>query len=338
MHRLVEEAGSRSVAEILGEFDHEVEAAPAGSRYPAIADAVPGWVIEEKRNTLEGWLRRYGGPEGPLPSPEQQGAAFAAGHERPLRGEEKWLESLDLRLGGKADLIRDAGGGVVEIVDFKSGAVKDPDGQLKWSYQLQLQAYGLMLLESEPDIELRLVVDNGREHRVDSTHDALLSAKSEITERLRGLPPAGEVATAGLAQPGEACWGCPIRPSCSVYQDQAPTWWSGGDGPSMLPNDTWGEVTSVENLGDRMELYLRDDAGRLVRIQGLGRDRLDSELPESGDHVWLFDLMAVPSRRIGYSGERLHPRSMRDQPHPLDQRAFRSWTTEVFLLKSAEAK
>ena len=71
----------------------------------------------------------------------------------------------------------------------------------------------------------------------------------------------------------------------------------GSSNPSnidRLSNDVWG--TALEVLGEgRVDVVLRDDAGRRVRIDGLG-DRHGITPWFAGKRVWLFGLEATAQR------------------------------------------
>jgi RecB family exonuclease len=168
------------------------------------------------------------------------------GGPRPVAGAEIGLASVTLQLRGKADRIRQLGPRVFEVRDFKTGATLDDQGEIKGGIALQLQAYGLMLLERRPGAEVRLVVDDGEEREVPFDAEARRIARDMLRGILDDMPPAGPTPAEELAVPGKSCWGCPIRHVCPAYCANAPAWWKQYPaGVERLSNDIWGMVLEV---------------------------------------------------------------------------------------------
>jgi RecB family exonuclease len=250
----------------------------------------------------------------------------AAGLGR-LAGAEIGLESVTLRLRGKADRVRQIGSRVFEVRDFKTGMTLDVQGEIKAEIALQLQAYGLMLLERRPRAEVRLVVDDGEEREVPFDAESREKARDVLKGIVDAMPPAGPARADELATPGRSCWGCPIRHVCPAYRAHAAAWWKQYPaGVERLSNDTWGTVLEV--LGEnRIDVLLRDDAGRRVRVDGLeARHGLTRALV--GKRVWFFGLEATGATR-GFDGTRFHPRSFHELPR--DRLERRAWVLQVFL-------
>lgn len=256
-------------------------------------------------------------------------AATAGQGSSRLTGPEVGFQSPTLRLRGKADSVRQLGSREFEVRDFKTGVVLDERGEVKSEIELQLWAYAFMLLERRPGCHVRLVVDDGAEREVAFDADARARAKRVLDELLKGMPPAGPSTSGELAVPGKGCWGCQVRHVCPAYLAAAPQWWQQyPDGVDRLSNDVWGTVLDVIGEG-RVDVVLRDAAGRRVRIDGLDpRHGLTSVLV--GKRVWFFGLEATGATR-GFDGGRFHPRSFHELPR--DRMERRAWALHVFVEK-----
>jgi hypothetical protein len=252
-------------------------------------------------------------------SPRLEGAPRVLGAEVPL-------ESRSLRLRGKADRIRQLRPRLFEVRDFKTGATLDEDGQIKAEIALQLRAYGLLLLERLPEVEIRLVVDDGVERELSFDAHDRQAAKAALERITNSMPPFGRAPSAGLTHAGSACWGCSVRHVCSEYRSRAPSWWR--EYPAeieRLSYDVWGTVIDVFGAGP-VDVVLRDDAGRRVRI-----DRIDERHSVSasaiGRRLWFFGLEASGVSR-GFDGTRYHPRCFHELPR--DRLERRAWSMQVF--------
>ena len=124
-----------------------------------------------------------------------------------MTGVEVPLSSSALRLRGRADRIRRVEANTYEICDYKSGTVLDEDGAVKDSIALQLRAYGLMFLESQPRAKLLLVVDIGKELLVPFDDAAREQAQARIEGLISALPTAGNRPMNEITKPGADCLG-----------------------------------------------------------------------------------------------------------------------------------
>ncbi|KYG06935.1 hypothetical protein BE21_31965 [Sorangium cellulosum] len=214
-----------------------------------------------------------------------------------------------------------------EVRDFKTGATLDGRGEVKEEIALQLRAYGLMLLERRPGADVRLVVDDGEEREIPFDTEARRVATDVLRRIADAMPRPGVARTEELAAPGKSCWGCPIRHVCPAYRASAPDWWKQYPaGIERLSNDVWGTVLEVLGEG-RVDVILRDDARRRVRIDGLDpRHGITSRLV--GNRIWFFGLEATGATR-GFDGTRFHPRSFHELPR--DRLERRAWALHVFL-------
>jgi hypothetical protein len=263
--------------------------------------------------------------------PRRTGAAAGAAirWDVPL-GPERRLSSDRLRLGGQADRVRALGAHSYEIRDYKSGNAVDNDGEVKPAIQIQLRAYGLLVLELDPKASVRLVVDDGGERDVAFDATAQAQAREEILDIVARVPPPGTVDARDLARPGAGCHGCPIRHVCPAYREAAPAWWrSIPSDVQRVPDDIWGTLTEVLSNPEtlRVDLLLADVAGRRVRIDGLDARHDAAGIP-TRSRVWLFGLQAT-GRPRGYDGKRFHPRVFHELPRDAHER--RAWSTILFV-------
>ena len=241
-------------------------------------------------------------------------------------GVERKLESRRLRIRGRADEIRRTGTNSFEVRDYKTGGVVDAEGIVRESIALQLQAYGLMLLDMIPTAQVRLVVDDGSERDVafDAAHRSAAEAHVEsITSRL----PIGSVTAVDVATPGPGCWQCSIRHVCTAYLALAPVWWSSYPDDHSIPLDVWGTVTEIRD-GSRRDILLEDDAGRRTLVRGVSdRHSIDSDAGSIGRRLWFFGLESRGPRR-GFDGRRYQPRAFHELPR--DGLERRAWMLQVF--------
>lgn len=246
-----------------------------------------------------------------------------------LTGAEVFLKSDVLRLRGKADRIRSRGPGKFEIRDYKTGSVLDDSGHVSAHIAIQLKAYGVMLAERLPDAEIALVVDDGSEREVPFGEDDRNLARHQLEEFAKGLPKQGAADPEQYASPGNDCFYCDARLSCSAYRRAAPGWWREyPDGLSRAPNDVAGQVTKVSLHSGSYELSILDMAGRHVQVRGIDHRHgcLDGIERRT---VWFFNLETVgPSR--DFRGKSFHPQVY----HELAQsgRDRRAWKTELFVV------
>lgn len=239
----------------------------------------------------------------------------------PLGGSEKRLESAALRLKGSVDLVRVLEPGIVEVRDFKTGGVYDGEGNIKKEVILQLQAYGLMLLEQQSDLDVRLVVDDGQEREIVFDGDARIAARIALEEIVESMPAPGPTDARLLATPGPSCRGCSFRHVCAAYLDAAPGWWEKfPPGIEMIPLDTWGRIVGINGR----TLVLNDESGRRVHVSNL--DARHGSFSDCS-RVWLFGLRSKGYSR-GFDGAVFHPRSFHELP--MERGGHRAWTLTLF--------
>lgn len=331
LHRVLERAARGDELSPEDVFEQEYERAveelrqdPRRAHYAALAStrSLAEW------NRTKQWVLERAARQGP--TTREAGSGNGRGETR-VTGPEISLRSHALRLRGSADRVRQIGPRSFEICDFKTGATLDEVGEIKAEIALQLWAYGFMLLEQRPGSEVRLLVDDGLERELPFDDAARQRARSVLDAKLAVMPPPGQSVAGELAAPGKGCWGCPVRHVCPAYRRTAPEWWRRyPEGVDRLSYDVWG--TALEVIGDgRVDVVLRDEAGRRVRVDGVdARHGVSSE--SIGKRMWFFGLEATGATR-GFDGGRFHPRSFHELPR--DRLEKRAWSLQVFGENSA---
>jgi hypothetical protein len=229
-----------------------------------------------------------------------------------ILGSEKAVSNPSLRLRGRPDWSARTGADEIEVVDYKSGRIKDREGHLLDEHVAQIQLYALMMEAAFPGTTVHPFIE--QVGRMEVPWDS--AKREQIGERLSVVSsqlPAGEILPASeLASPGSHCKSCRLRPACAAYLEQAPDWWRADhDSPRPLPTDVWGSVTEVLNDLHRVSLRITDAAGRRVRVDGLRESHVVSTISR-GDFVWLFDLEA--SEDTQQHGAIVHPRNFHQDP------------------------
>jgi RecB family exonuclease len=327
LHRVLERAGhgdGLSPEDVFQqEYERAVEELRQDPRRAHFADLTSTRSLAEWNRTKQWLLARAAQQASPV---HPKTAAVGGQGSSRLTGAEVGFQSTTLRMRGKADSVRQLGPREFEIRDFKTGVVLDERGEVKPEIAQQLWAYGFMLLERRPGCDVRLIVDDGSEREVCFDVDARARAKRVLDELLEDMPPAGPSTAGELAVPGKGCWGCQVRHACPAYLSTAPRWWQQyPDGVDRLSNDVWGTVLEVIGEG-RVDVVLRDDAGRRVRVDGVdARHGLSSTF--LGRSVWFFGLEATGATR-GFDGGRFHPRSFHELAR--DRMERRAWALHVF--------
>jgi PD-(D/E)XK nuclease superfamily len=243
-------------------------------------------------------------------------------------GYEVGVRSSALRLEGRMDFVARFPGKEVLVRDEKTGRVLDDEGALKPSLQMQLRLYGLLVLESLPGAQVRLLIDDGEEWPVSFEEAEVQQLHTSLQGFLKDLSEGKQVLAADLADTGEGCWHCPYRPACPAYRSEAPRRWIASANRPLGP-DVWGHLLKVEpDTGGRVCVRVQDAAGREIRVKGVEASHgLGPETP-AGTEVWLFNLEANWARATKtLSGEWVHPRNFHEVPPVGTGR--RAWTLTV---------
>ncbi|WP_373064608.1 PD-(D/E)XK nuclease family protein, partial [Gemmatimonas sp.] len=141
-------------------------------------------------------------------------------------GSEIDLESATLRIRGRADRIDREGAHRWVVRDFKTGSALTPAGEPRPEYVLQMQFYGVMVLEADPSAQVRLLLDDGEQHEVPFDERTAAATRRNLQALAAAMPAPDAAVTAGeLASPGPCCASCSHRIVCRAYRAKAPIWW-----------------------------------------------------------------------------------------------------------------
>lgn len=211
------------------------------------------------------------------------------------------------RLRGRADRITVRPDGTRRVLEYKTGALRDRDGELLHDIGLQASLYALAVqtvLNTKVDVEvvggetIKLPWNTTERRRVQERLDAVHAR----------LPAGEDIHASALAAPGEHCRRCRIRPACAVYLRTAPTLWTEPGVGAGMPLDVWGQLEGRTVTGPVTRLELADDAGLRVVVDGLDPSRDMTEL-ELGTRVYLFGLERAEAHM---HGERVRPTNLRE--------------------------
>lgn len=315
LHRTIQKLSVREVSltwdEAFGAFEEELANEPV----PLRKSLEPG-AFSRRTALLRSWLntRKAG-----------TGSARSGGYRTRLSGtslstgNEVRLSSDTLGLQGVADRlerVRDE----IHIVDVKTGAIFDANGEVRPEYVVQLRLYALLVEDHEPSADVRLWLEGQERLRVPWGPEARSEIGALLGRVRRLLPEQSVVSARRLAAPGEPCRFCRIRHRCDSYLEHAPRWWRGNE-DFRPPPDIWGQLEDIRSDGNELILTLRDGADRPVRIFGV-RDR---GAFEKGQRLFFFGL--VP---LGTKANEAHPRNFREMAGPFggrdatDLRIYRS--------------
>jgi RecB family exonuclease len=179
---------------------------------------------------------------------------------------EVWLETIDKKIGGKVDLIRQTTTGA-QLIDFKTGSIVDEfSNTVKSEYQTQIKLYAALYHEVTglwPD-RLTLVGLDRAETDVEyssSEAEYLLDAAKDLMESInKNILSNGQEF---FASPKPVtCYYCNFRPACHKY-------WSQRTFDNAWPTDIHGEVTNIKTspVGLLMVEIYQD--GNILKVRGL---------------------------------------------------------------------
>jgi len=217
-----------------------------------------------------------------------------------LRRDGLWVEVPikvpELRLRGRMDVL-ERNGEVNKITDIKSGRVEDENGEIAETILRQIRLYGLMAKYVDPSMNIALAINDGIERPVQFDAEIREEMLAWLRSRTDALPSGTNLSSENLAKVGPDCRWCDLRHRCPSYLRDAPVLW-GRDLNWRLPLDVWGTAERLDVKEDGLvDLTLRDSGGRRVKVFRL-RDFHVAHVG-TGDHIWLFDLLAFATELRG---------------------------------------
>ena len=297
------------------ELEAELADNPSTKRFVPLDQAIDRTKWLERMTLLRKWVATSSGPPGSevhrgrkrTGATTQQGFVRGATTSVPI-GSERALKVPTLRLSGRPDLIERDPGGVLHVIDFKTGRVSDGSGRPFEGYALQVRLYALMIERIDPSATVRLWLVGSERVEVPWGDAARTETETLLEATLRDLPQGISIPAEPLASEGTHCSSCRMRHRCPRYRRVAPSWWRAMStaGP-VAPFDIWGILLEAKPGGAcSYTLVLLDAAGRKVRVYGLEAGSGAGDL-QNGDSVWLFDL--EPSENLPHHGAFAHPRN-----------------------------
>jgi PD-(D/E)XK nuclease superfamily len=231
-HKIMERAVSaQSAAEIEGAIEAEIVSVQAEANT---------WKHLRKAGSVSGWDE--------INASASLGMRIAVG-QAPSSKESSWraeqmFKSRNGMLLGKPDYFRiDAGRGA--LTEYKSGAIRGKDGEIKKDYLEQLLFYGTLLLDhfDVPRIDARLESLSGDffETSIDQADAASFIARVRASlESLNAQLRAANTLVELAVPSADACRSCVTRPVCTAFKSGQDC--LGIDGEQFLVE---GHVTAV---------------------------------------------------------------------------------------------
>jgi hypothetical protein len=146
---------------------------------------------------------------------------------------EAWLETTDVALGGKPDLVAISPANLALVIDYKSGLVSDDEGVTS-AYVRQLLFYGVLVRECLMATPVMLALLSLREGLVQvvpsaegmaEVADMARAARHEFNQRVPGAQP---------AEPSEEnCQWCRFAARCSAFWQAVEPHWAVGVGAAV---------------------------------------------------------------------------------------------------------
>ncbi len=173
---------------------------------------------------------------------------------------EKWFESNDKLIGGKVDLVIE-NGNEIEIIDFKTGAIKqdflDDEGEIfsdvKNEYKEQLKLYAYLYFQNTNKFptELSLVDLTKQKFPVEFSEEECKTLFEEAKNLLKSTNDCINTKSFSASPKEENCKYCLYRPACSFFHKKLET--------DFSFNDVFGEIKDVKKFQNgNVSLFLQN--------------------------------------------------------------------------------
>ncbi|KHT34502.1 PD-(D/E)XK nuclease family protein [Pectobacterium carotovorum] len=221
-------------------------------------------------------------------------------------GKEKLLTSSKFNIIGRADLIYQTDSGSIRVVDFKTGKVMDETNQPKDHYLLQIAAYGMMVKEQIPgvDIELELA---GASDCWTGLLDAFLNDRLiNVLNKLNNTLPLNKALyTEALIQTGKHCVTCISRCSCPLYRERLQQYLQQHQFcPEYFGSDILGRLVNVKAEGSLITLRVQLANGYIVKIFRIPAGFIPDPERSVGRFISMYGM-----NRLGLCAEGRFPRN-----------------------------
>lgn len=204
---------------------------------------------------------------------------------------EVWLETIDKKIGGKVDLIRQTTNGA-QLIDFKTGSIIDDfSNSVKSEYQTQIKLYAALyhkVTGSWPNRLTLVGLDRAETDVEFSSGEAeyLLSAAKDLMESINKNILSNSQEYFAFPKP-VTCYYCIFRPACHKY-------WSQRTLENAWPTDIRGEVISIKTSPVGLLMVEINQEGNIVKVRGLDPVKFNF-LNDSLREVCLCNLKIDPS-------------------------------------------
>ena len=235
-------------------------------------------------------------------------------------GLERRLASMRLDMAGRADEIYWVTNGHVRIVDFKTGGIRDSDGNPKRNQVLQLAAYGLIVKELDPSVDITLELLCKSDQWLGKLDPLTLHAASQLLVDLRtALPRGQQISADGLACIGKHCGPCAYRPSCPAYRKKL-------ESASVIDHgffgfDICGTDANIEEESGFYAMHLSLRTGFAARISRIPEILFPAVQCHTGSQGAAFGIRSLEPARRGTLPQNF---SIVDAQHPRNS-AFQSF-------------
>lgn len=205
-------------------------------------------------------------------------------------GIEKWVQSEDGIVGGYVDQLVTGNNGI-EIIDFKTGNIKDNFNQIKEEYKVQLLLYAAIIYENYKVWPISTVLKslNGTEIVINPNLDDCIQLLKEAKKNFKKINKIilecknEQVLMEELgASDLKVCYFCNYRPLCNRY-------WKMKEDNFGVTNDVKGELKYIEKLGNGT-FFLKLKLGKKIyNVRAISKDKLPSNI-STNDYISIYNL------------------------------------------------
>lgn len=204
---------------------------------------------------------------------------------------EVWLETIDKKIAGKVDLIRQTTIGA-QLIDFKTGSIIDEfSNTVKSEYQTQIKLYAALYHEVTglwPNRLTLVGLDRAETDVEYSSGEAeyLLGAAKDLMESINKNILNDSQEFFAFPKP-EICCYCNFRPACHKY-------WSQKTFENAWPTDILGEVINIRTSPVGLLMIEINQDGSILKVRGLDPVKFNF-LNDSVREVCLCNLKIDPT-------------------------------------------
>lgn len=213
-------------------------------------------------------------------------------------GREQLLTSALFNVSGRADSIYQKETGQIRIVEFKTGKVTDELNQPKENHLLQVAAYGVVVKELAPDINVELELVGPHDSWTGFLDSTLNDRVTKILVKLNEVLPLNiPFSPNEIAQPSGHCIRCSSRCSCPVYKEKMlPTQCN----DNFFDYDISGKLLAIEGDNYLSDLKIELDNGLVVKVFRIPTQMIPTKAKAVGAFLFLYGLRIFGEKKEGY--------------------------------------